>query len=221
MVGEGMAGIFITLEGIDGSGKTTQARLLAEWLKREGRCVRLTREPGGTEAGEAIRRLVLSRSVAVPAEAELFLYLADRAAHVGEVIRPALERGCVVVCERYADSTLAYQGYGRGLDLALLRRLNDLATGGTAPDLTLVLDLSPEQARLDAARLDRLESEGAAFSGRVAEGFRALAREEPERIRLVDAAPGVDAVHAAIVELVKGVLGRKRPSPGASRREAP
>jgi dTMP kinase len=202
-----LPGLFITLEGIDGSGKSTQARLLAEALRQSGRCVRLTREPGGTTAGEQIRHLVLSPERAISPEAELFLYLADRALHVLEVIRPALAAGCVVVCERYTDSTLAYQGYGRGLDLDLLRRLNALATQETAPDLTIVLDLPVEQARLDAERRDRLESEGREFAVRVAEGFRALSRAEPERVKLVDASGSVAGVHGAIAGLVAGALG--------------
>jgi dTMP kinase len=209
----GMRGLFITLEGIDGSGKSTQACLLAGWLRQAGHCVRLTREPGGTETGEAIREMVLSADRSISPEAELFLYLADRAVHVAEVVSPALDQGSTVLCERYTDSTLAYQGYGRGLDIDLLRRLNAMATGGLAPDLTLVLDLPPEQARLDADRLDRLESEGRSFTQRVAEGFRALARSEPARIKLVDAGPGVEVVHAAMVELVQEFMGTGRAHP--------
>jgi dTMP kinase len=206
-----MRGLFITLEGIDGGGKSTQAARLAQWLEREGRCLVLTREPGGTPVGERLRELVLSPGNHIVPEAELFLYLADRAVHVAEVIRPALERGCVVVCERYTDSTVAYQGYGRGLDRDLLRRLNDMATGGLAPDLTLVLDLPPGRARLDASRLDRLESAGEAFVGRVAEGFRALARAEPERVKLVDGTPPIEAVQEQIAALVRELLARAQP----------
>ena len=204
-----MPGLFITIEGIDGSGKTTQARLLVEWLQGQGHRVRATREPGGTPAGNKIRELVLSNDHSPPPVAELFLYLADRAVHVSEVVRPALEVGEVVVCERYTDSTLAYQGYGRGLDLGLLQRLNEMATGGLSPDLTLVLDLAPEQARLDETRLDRLESEGLAFLGRVATGFRELVRQEPERIREVDASQEVEAVQHQIVAAVRGLLDRR------------
>lgn len=204
-----MPGIFITLEGIDGSGKSTQARLLLDWVRRQGRGVQLTREPGGTEVGAQLRRLVLSPENLITPEAELFLYLADRSLHVAQVVRPALEAGEIVICERYTDSTLAYQGYGRGLDLGLLRRLNDIATGGLLPDLTIILDITPSQARLDATRLDRLESEGREFGERVAEGFRALARAEPERIGLVDGRAEIDVVHTEVTELVSGLL-RKR-----------
>lgn len=213
-----MAGLFITLEGIDGSGKTTQAGLLADWLRSAGYRVRLTREPGGTEEGERIRDLVLSRNATVPNEAELFLYLADRTVHVAKVIRPALVEGAVVVCERHADSTLAYQGYGRGLDLDLLRRLNEAATGRISPDLTVVLDMPPDAARLDASRLDRLESEGREFRQRVAEGFRELARAEPDRVKLVDATAEVETVHEQIVALVRGLLGGEPPSGARTRR---
>lgn len=204
-----MPGIFITLEGIDGSGKSTQARLLLDWVRRQGRRARLTREPGGTEVGARLRDVVLSPENRITPEAELFLYLADRSLHVAQVVRPALEAGEIVICERHTDSTLAYQGYGRGLDLELLRRLNRLATGGLLPDLTIVLDITPSQARLDATRLDRLESEGKEFGERVAEGFRALAQADPRRIGLVDGRGEIDAVHAEVTKLVSGIL-RKR-----------
>lgn len=204
-----MPGLFITLEGIDGCGKTTQARLLAEGLRRAGHSVRLTREPGGTEAGEEIRALLLSPERTIPPGAELFLYLADRSIHIAEVVRPALAEGRIVVCERHTDSTLAYQGYGRGLDLALLGHLNALATDGIAPDLTIVLDLDPAQARLDANRLDRLESEGETFLTRVAEGFRRLARGEPKRIKLVDGSAAVEVVQAEVADLVERLVGRQ------------
>lgn len=213
-----MTGAFITLEGIDGCGKTTQARLLVEWLRDEGWAVRATREPGGTEAGEQLRQVVLAREGRITPEAELFLYLADRAMHVAEVVRPALEAGRVVVCERHTASTLAYQGYGRGLDVELLRRLNAMATGGLMPDLSIVLDIPVERARLDATRLDRLESEGGRFMDRAAEGFRELARAEPERMKLVAGADGVGAVQEQIRSLVRRVL-RGRPSAGDREKE--
>ena len=206
-----MAGAFISLEGIDGCGKTTQARLLAEWLQELGRDVVLTRQPGGTPVGVELRELVLSPDHDINPEAELFLYLADRAIHVADIVVPALARGQVVVCERYTDSTLAYQGYGRGLDLALLQRLNRMATGGLQTDLTVVLDLPVAEARLDASRLDRLESAGRSFSERVAKGFRALAGAEPERIKQVDGRPSIEAVHAQIRTLVSTVVGEARP----------
>ncbi len=201
-----MRGLFITIEGIDGAGKTTQAHLLVAWLIGLGHEVCATREPGGTSAGERIRDLVLSHDWAIPPEAELFLYLADRSIHVNQLIRPALAAGSVIVCERYGDSTIAYQGYGRGLDLDYLRRLNDTATMGMAPDLTLVLDLPPHTARLDERRLDRLESEGHQFLARVAAGFRSIADQEPKRVKLIDASADVGTVHKAICTEVTRVL---------------
>jgi len=212
-------GLFITLEGIDGCGKTTQARLLTAWLRKHGHPVLATREPGGTEAGRRLRRLLLAPDRSLTPAAELFLYLADRSLHVTEVIRPGLARGEVVVCERHTDSTLAYQGYGRGLDLALLRRLNTLATDGLRPDLTVVLDLPPSRARLDAKRRDRLESEGETFAARVAEGFRELARGEPERVKLVNASAEVQEVHAEIAALVQQLIAGQAPSGGGGSPE--
>ena len=209
-----MSGLFITLEGVDGCGKTTQARLLAEWLVAQvpqPAGVVLTRQPGGTAIGEQLRELVLSPQNHITPEAELFLYLADRAVHVAEVVVPALDRGCVVVCERYTDSTLAYQGYGRGLDLKLLRRLNEMATEGVTPDLTLVLNIPAAEVRLDASRLDRLESAGGDFRERVADGFRALARGEPERVKILDGMQSIQAVHEQIIALVGALLETARP----------
>jgi len=213
-------GLFITIEGIDGCGKTTQARLLVEWLHARGRPVLATREPGGTPPGERLRALVLAPDEIVPSEAELFLYLADRSFHIANAVRPALEKGEVVVCERHADSTLAYQGYGRGIDVELLRRLNIMATGGLIPDLTLVLDITPEQARLDEKRLDRLESEGRDFVERVVAGFRELARAEPKRIKLIDGSIEIGAVHEKVVAAVQELLVRHSP-PDTVDREGP
>jgi len=206
-------GIFITIEGIDGAGKTTQTRLLVGWLIGLGYGVCATREPGGTSAGERIRDLVLSREWAIPAEAELFLYLADRTIHVSQVIRPALAADDVVVCERYTDSTTAYQGHGRGLDLGFLRQLNETATRGLLPDLTLVLDLPVNMARLDEGRLDRLESEGRDFLARVAAGFRELAEKEPGRVKLIDGSGEVQTVHGKMVAAVQRLLDEKGAGP--------
>jgi dTMP kinase len=213
-------GLFITIEGIDGSGKTTQAELLVARLRSEGYTVCQTREPGGSPVGEHLRTLVLSPDHEISPEAELFLYLADRALHVSQVVRPALEAGQVVVCERHADSTLAYQGFGRGLEVALLRRLNHMATGGLQPDLTVVLDLDAQHARLDGARLDRLESEGHEFLARVAAGFRELARAEPERVKLVDASREIGAVHEDVAALLMSLV-RRRPSSDTGTEEGP
>jgi dTMP kinase len=207
-----VAGLFITIEGIDGCGKTTQARLLVDWLAGLGYRVQAAREPGGTEAGMQLRDLVLSPERSISPEAELFLYLADRAINASEVVRPALAEERIVVCERHTDSTLAYQGYGRGLDMELLRRLNAMATGGLKPDLTLVLDLPASKVRLDEARLDRLESEGCEFLARVGQGFRELATAEPDRMKLIDASGDVQEVHERIVAGVGELVANRPPS---------
>lgn len=191
-------GFFVTLEGGEGSGKSTQARLLVQSLRRAGRRVVHTREPGGTTIAEAVRRVLLRPGGRVAPMTELLLYEAARAQHVAEIIRPALDRGRVVVCERYTDATTAYQGYGRGLDRRQIARLNETATGGLTPDLTFLLDV-PVDRGLRAARSlsktiskggrrlagDRLEREPLAFHERVRAGYRALSRQHPRRIVVV------------------------------------
>ena len=191
-------GVFITLEGGDGSGKTTQAELLREWLSGEGRTVLRTREPGGTEVGVEIREIVLHHRGDISPRAEALLYAADRAHHVATVVRPALERGEVVIQDRYIDSSVAYQGVGRVLDPEAVRSLSEWATEGLAPDLTILLDLDADAARgrLDEARTryDRLESEASEFHDRVRAAYLALAEAEPGRFLVVDAARPVDEI---------------------------
>jgi dTMP kinase len=183
--------MFISFEGIDGCGKTTQAGLLAASLRRDGAEVVLTREPGGTALGEEIRGLLLHGGDVAP-WAEAALYAASRAQHVDEVIRPALGRGAVVVCDRYVDSSVAYQGIGRGLGLEQVLELNLAAVGGLMPDLTVLLELGVEaaDARLGDER-DRLEREDDAFRARVADGYRSLAARFPGRYVVVDAGRAV------------------------------
>lgn len=178
--------MFITLEGGEGVGKTTQQALLAERLQREGYACVSTREPGGTALGEALRELLLHGDPLTPL-AELLLYAADRAEHVNKVIAPALAVGQVVICDRFTDSTLAYQGYGRGLNLEQIRQLNHLATGGLQPQLTLWLDLAPEVGLARSRLGDKLEQEHLEFHRRVYRGFQALAAAEPQRIVRIDA----------------------------------
>ena len=183
-------GLFITLEGPDGGGKTTQARSLAEWFQLYGRDVVLTREPGGTEAAEAIRQIVLDPALPVSPETESLLHLAARADHVDKVILPALEAGKVVICDRFSDSNLVYQGIMGHMDLARLRQLNDFATKGLHPDVTILLDGAPEELakrRAERGVVDKFELQGLAFQKRLREGFLFLAKEEPERILVVDA----------------------------------
>ncbi|KGG28565.1 MULTISPECIES: dTMP kinase [unclassified Prochlorococcus] len=181
-----MSGRLLVLEGIDGCGKTTQLRHLANWLPRsglmpEGARLHLTREPGGTALGVALRKLVLHPPGDASPEplAELLLYAADRAQHVAQLIRPALEQGHWVLSDRFSGSTLAYQGYGRELDLDLIQQLEQIATAGLVPDLTFLLELSVEESlvRRDARSNDRIEAEGVDFLTRVATGFAVLARE--------------------------------------------
>jgi len=183
-------GRFITFEGGEGAGKSTQARLLARRLKAEGYPFVLTREPAGTELGRWLVRLLAEKGPPLDPMAELLLFEAARAQHVAEVIRPALERGDTVICDRFTDSTLAYQGCGRGLDLSLIRTLSDAATGGLAPNLTVLLDTPPEVglARKDHEKIiDRIGAEAIEFHDRVREGYLALANEERQRFLVLDA----------------------------------
>ena len=210
-----MRGRFITLEGPEGAGKTLMAERLAEVLRARGREVRLTREPGGTTLGEQIRSLVLagagagSVGAAIDARADALLFNAARAQLVAEVIRPALEAGEVVVCARFADSTLAYQGYGAGLPIPQLRSIAELATAGLWPDLTVLLDVAPEIG-LDRKAADARNRFEAAFDlefhRRVRAGFIDLARQEPERWRVVDAARPADVVFGDVLEAVLAAL---------------
>jgi dTMP kinase len=194
-------GLFIVMEGVEGAGKSTQCRLLASWMEETGVSFTLAREPGGTPVGEAIRRVVLDRGdLTMPPETELFLILGARAAFVLEVVRPALEAGRVVLADRFELSTLAYQAFGRGLDLEEVRRANRMATGGLRPDLCLVLDVPPEvglRRKGAAGPGDRIEREGPAFFRRVQEGYRTLALQEPS-VRLVEAGMGPQEVQASL-----------------------
>ena len=205
-----MSGLFITLEGGDGSGKSTQANLLGQWLEVQGRTVLRTREPGGTDVGVEIRRIVLHHRGEVAPRAEALLYAADRAQHVATTVRPALERGEVVIQDRYLDSSVAYQGAGRVLGAADVRDLSLWAAEGLLPDLTILLDLdeSVARARLDAADkvFDRLEAEKQEFHGRVRSAFLELAAAEPERFLVLDAAASVESLADSIRSRVAALL---------------
>lgn len=217
-------GLFITVEGTEGSGKSTQTRRLYELLQRRcpGRVV-FTREPGGTSIAEKVRHVLLNPSSRIAPMTELLLYEAARAQHIAEIIRPALRRGDIVLCERFTDATEAYQGWGRGLPLAGIRELNRAATGGLTPDLTLLLDapvdLGVQRARALKKRLsaaggrarggDRLERESLAFHRRVRDGYRALARREPGRIRVIPWKHGIETVQASILGTVSAFLKRR------------
>jgi dTMP kinase len=210
-----MPGLFITFEGGEGSGKTTQLRALLTALRGSGVEAVETRDPGGTAAGKQIRELLLDREqVRMEATTELFLYEASRAQLVAEVIHPALARGQVVLCDRFCDSTVAYQGYGRGLDLVLIAQLNAVATGGLAPDLTFLLDLEPGQGLERASqreqqlrqRQDRMERELLAFHQRVRDGYRAIAAAEPRRVVVLDGTRGMSEIEGDIRRRVEGAL---------------
>jgi len=194
-----LSGFLITLEGIDGCGKTTQARLLKERLEREAIPHLLTREPGGTAAGEKIRLLLLQKEHSLTDTAEILLYMAARAELVDTVIRPALEAGQVVVCDRYLDSTVAYQGYGGQGDRAWIEALNKRVTKGLWPHLTFLFDLSVEEALRRRCRSgDRIEERALSYHRRVRQGYRAIAEEEPARVILIDATAPAERQHEVV-----------------------
>lgn len=207
-----MTGRFITLEGGDGAGKTTQAELLTAWLEANGRRVVRTREPGGTDLGLRVREIVLHERGHIAPRAEALLYAADRAHHVETVVRPALARGDVVLQDRYIDSSVAYQGVARGLGAEQIRDVSDWAAGGLQPDRTVLLDLDVTEgrARVAAARgdtFDRLESEAAAFHESVRRAFLDMADAEPDRFLVVDAARPADDVQQAIRRALAPLVG--------------
>lgn len=195
-------GLFITLEGPDGGGKTTQAQQLARWFRLYGRETVITREPGGTATAESIRELVLDPALDLSPETETLLQLAARADHVDHVIRPALEAGKVVICDRFTDSTMVYQGILRDMDLDQLRKLNDFATRGLRPDVTLLLDGDPRELvkrRENRGTVDKFELQGLAYQDRIRAGYLRLAQEEPERILVVDALREPEVVTEEII----------------------
>ena len=207
--------LFVTFEGPDGGGKTTQVARLAESLRTAGQDVIATREPGGTRIGDQVRAILHApENRAMQPVTELLLYCASRAQLVSDVIRPHLERGGIVLSDRYADSSLAYQGYGRGIDLALLRAILGFATGGLRPDLTLLLDLDAEEGlrrrKGSGGEWNRLDQETVVFHTRVREGYLALARAEPDRWVVIDAARDADEVQADIRVEVEKKLRVKR-----------
>ncbi|XLE15062.1 dTMP kinase [Deinococcus altitudinis] len=197
--------MFVSFEGPEGAGKSTQIRLLAARLEREGIVHLLTREPGGTDIGGKLRELVLDTRSHMSAMTEFLIYSASRAQLVGEVMRPALERGEVLVCDRYVDSSYAYQGHGRGLDMAQLRAVSEAATGGLTPDLTILLDIDPGLGLGRAARVgepDRIEQAGLEFHARVREGFLSLAAVEPSRFVTLNGAEAQEPLSEAVWQAV-------------------
>ncbi|MBP9484281.1 MAG: dTMP kinase [Negativicutes bacterium] len=208
-----MKGVFITFEGPDGAGKSTQIRKFAAYLEAHGHQVQLTREPGGTPLGDRVRKVVLDPAAGVVDDrTETLLYLASRAQHVAELIVPALSAGKVVVCDRFSDSTLAYQGIARGLGLEKMSQLNEFATGGLQPDLTFLLDGNPAELAGRRSRrrfVDRMELEKDGFQEKVREGFLLLAQKYPERIHKIQAMGHVDRIQQQIVTLFEEFLQKK------------
>jgi dTMP kinase len=203
-----MAGAFITFEGIDGCGKSTQLRLLASELRVRGLTIVTTREPGGTTLGQRLRAALLDVEEQVDPLAELLVFAADRAHHVRTLLLPALETNQIVLSDRYADATVAYQGAGRGFEPKLIQDIVQLATGGLRPNLTLLFDLSVAESavrtrrRLASKNSDRLDSEDAEFHTRVRNAYLEIAKAEPERFRVIDARGSVQETHEAVINIV-------------------
>lgn len=196
-------GLFITFEGGDGCGKTTQIKLLDEYLRNKGYKTLLTREPGAKGLGVKLREILLNYDGEVSPTCESFLFLADRAQHIDCIIKPALKEGTIVLCDRHIDSTVAYQGYGRGLDIEQIRHLNNIATNGIKPEITIVLDVDVKtsQNRVGTEK-DRMESAGIEFFERVRNGFLEIAKQEPERVKVVDSTQTITEIHKEILELI-------------------
>lgn len=196
-------GIFITFEGADGCGKTTQYNLIAEYLQEKGYDIIKTREPGSKGLGQKIRELLLHYDGEVSPTCETFLFLADRAQNIDVIIKPAVEQGKIVLCDRHIDSTIAYQGYGRGKDIKQAKILNNLATNGIKPDLTILFDVSTEiaQQRVGEEK-DRMESAGLEFHKKVRNGYLEIAKAEPERIKIVNANKSINEVFEATKKLI-------------------
>ena len=195
-----MAGLFITFEGGDGCGKTTQIKLLDEYLRDKGYKTLLTREPGSKGLGVKLREILLNYDGEVSDRCESFLFLADRAQNVDVIVKPAIQQGKIVLCDRHTDSSVAYQGYGRGLDIAQINMLNDLATGNKKPDLTLVFDVDIEtsMARVGSEK-DRMESAGNEFFNKVRNGYLELAKLEPKRIKVIDSTKSIEEVQKDVI----------------------
>jgi len=216
-----VSGTFITFEGIDGSGKSTQLRLVSNYLKERGCNIVLTREPGGTTIGLRLRAALLDAQEEVDPLTELLVFAADRAQHVRRVLRPGLEKGCVVISDRYADATVAYQGAGRGFEPALIAQIVHLATDGLKPDLTLLFDVPVKEStnrttRRTNARRDRLDIEHADFHERVRHAYLQIATAEPERVKVIDTSGAVETTHERVKDILipflesRGHLSRTR-----------
>jgi len=200
-------GLFITFEGADGCGKTTQLNKLAEYLKDEGYSVVVTREPGAKGLGEKIRELLLHYDGDVSKNCEMFMFLADRAQHIDNLVKPAIDKGEIVLCDRHTDSLVAYQGYGRGNDIEEIISLNNIATHSIHPDLTFVFDVATEvaQQRVGSEK-DRMESAGIEFHKKVRQGYLKIAAQEPNRVKVVNANNSIDTVFEDVLKIIKEYL---------------
>lgn len=199
-------GLFITFEGADGCGKTTQIELLNEYLINKGFKTLLTREPGAKGLGIKLREILLNYDGEVSPNCESFLFLADRAQHIDCIIKPAKKEGKIILCDRHTDSTVAYQGYGRGLDLDRINLLNNIATGGMKPDLTIVFDVDIETSMKRVGKeKDRMESAGVEFFNKVRQGYLEIAKKEPQRVKVINSSDTIENIHKQVVELIENL----------------
>ena len=197
-------GLFITFEGIDGCGKTTQIDLLKNFLTEQGREILITREPGAKGLGSKLREILLHYEGDVSSNCESFLFLADRAQHIDTIVKPAIEAGQIVLCDRHIDSTVAYQGYGRGVDIGQIKMLNNIATSGLKPDLTFIFDINIEtSAKRVGKNQDRMESSGAEFFKKVREGYLNIAKEEPERVKVIDGSKSIESIKDVVISIIE------------------
>ncbi|MFA5928774.1 MAG: dTMP kinase [Candidatus Margulisiibacteriota bacterium] len=206
------SGLFITLEGTEGCGKSTQAKLLAEYLQSLGHSVVLTREPGGTELGSKIRTILLDKSNSIDNLAEILLFAADRAQHISQTIKPALEKGQIVICDRYVDSTTAYQSGGKGLDSKLIKAVNDISGASFLPELTIVFEVDIETGLKRATKggADRFELEDLAFHSRVRDSYREIARQEPKRVKIINInGQSIENVQRSVEDVLKVLLNKR------------
>ena len=200
-------GLFITFEGADGCGKTTQLNLLKDYLVQQGKDVVVTREPGAKGLGEHVRKILLNYDGVVSDRCESFLFLADRAQNIDVIVKPAIEEGKIVLCDRHTDSTVAYQGYGRGLDIDEINMLNNLATGNRKPDLTLVFDVDVETSMKRVGQeKDRMEQSGNEFFNRVRNGYLAIAKNEPDRVKVIDSTKSITEVQNEVLKIIENYI---------------
>ena len=197
-------GLFISFEGADGCGKTTQIELIDKYLHSKGFETILTREPGAKGLGTKLREILLHYDGEVSPNCESFLFLADRAQHIDCIIKPALKEGKIILCDRHTDSTIAYQGYGRGVNIEEIKHLNKIATSGLKPDLTIVFDIDIETSMSRVGKeKDRMESSGVDFFNKVRQGYLEIAKKEPERVKVINSSDTIENIHKKVVELIE------------------